>query len=133
MQLWCYMASDHPLTEVCFLCCSNPTNIIIGEATGLSFLSFSKWSLLPTFGEVFAMQHRGCCFVALRSEPAASLPLGHVPSRIDMHNDLPIIAVSGVSVYFIILLYFRRKIQDAPQLEDDVDPSTLLRDKYGTS
>ena len=31
--------------------CRNPTNIIIGEAVDLSFLSFSKWSLLPTFGE----------------------------------------------------------------------------------
>lgn len=28
----------------------NPTNIIISEAVDLSFLAFSKWSLLPTLG-----------------------------------------------------------------------------------
>ena len=28
----------------------NPTNIIVGQAINLTFLNFSKWTLLPTLG-----------------------------------------------------------------------------------
>lgn len=38
-------------------------------------------------------------------------------------------AAAGLSTYGIVLMYFRRQIWDAPALEDDIDPSTLLRDK----
>ena len=29
----------------------------------------------------------------------------------------------------MVLLVFRRKIRDAPELEEDIDPASLLRDK----
>jgi hypothetical protein len=38
-------------------------------------------------------------------------------------------AAAGISTYGMVLLYFRRKIQDAPELEEDVEPASLLRDK----
>jgi hypothetical protein len=38
-------------------------------------------------------------------------------------------AAAGLSTYAVVLLVFRRKIQDAPELEEDIDPATLLRDK----
>ena len=37
-------------------------------------------------------------------------------------------AAAGLSTYAMVLLVFRRKIQDAPELEEDVDPASLLRD-----
>ena len=64
---------------------SNPTNIIIGEAVDLSFLAFSKWSLLPT---VF----------------------------------------TGAATYGVLVAAFRRRIADAPALEEDVEPTSLLHD-----
>ena len=38
-------------------------------------------------------------------------------------------AAAGLSTYAVVLLVFRRKIQDAPELEEDIDPASLLRDK----
>mmetsp|Transcript_4954 Transcript_4954/g.14258 ORF Transcript_4954/g.14258 Transcript_4954/m.14258 type:complete len:676 (-) Transcript_4954:710-2737(-) len=66
----------------------NPTNIIIGESVNLSFLNFSKWSILPTL-------------------------------------------VAGAATYVALLAIFRRSIGDAPPLEGDLDPSSLLVDPWG--
>lgn len=38
-------------------------------------------------------------------------------------------AAAGLSTYAMVLLVFRRKIRDAPELEEDIDPTSLLRDK----
>ena len=38
-------------------------------------------------------------------------------------------AAAGLSTYAVVLLVFRRKIQDAPELEEDIEPASLLRDK----
>lgn len=41
----------------------------------------------------------------------------------------PAAAVTGIATYAVLVVYFRRHIRDAPELEEEVHPSSLLVDR----